>query len=91
MVFHNNFNLHSATVKLNRSKLILERQPYAQLVSGCHYSPYLGPQCLEAAESSTEGLPTTSNSSWRSRRLSSCQTQEKVDPHPDIFHLEGKF
>ena len=85
MVFHNNFNLHSATVKLNRSKLILERQPYAQLVSGGHYSPYLGPQCLEAAESSTEGLPITR--CWRSRRLSSCQTQEKVEAIPILTYF----
>lgn len=87
MVFHNNFNLHSATVKLNSSKLILERQSYAQLVSGCHYSPFLGPQCLEAAESSTEGLPTMSSSSWRSRSLSSCQTQENVEAVSILTYL----
>ena len=87
MVFHNNFNVHSATVKLNSSKLILERESYAQLISGCHYSLQLGPQCLEAAESSTEGLPTTSSSSWRSRSLSSCQTQENVKAIPILTYL----
>lgn len=87
MVFHNNFNLRSPTVKLNSSKLILERQSYAQLVSGCYCSPYLGPQCPEAAESSTEELPTMSSCSWRSRSLSSCQTQENVEAIPILPYL----
>ena len=88
MVFHNNFNVHSATVKLNSSKLILERESYAQLISGCHYSLQLGPQCLEAAESPNhEQLFLEKQKSVQLPHSRECEG----NPHPDISYLEGKF